>query len=388
MSNVFLVGHTGSMNRGCEAILRSTIMLLKSRGIENITVSTADAVFDRKLGVDQICDLKENRNLDEHLFERTMAYIDNKLRGGYYLGEKLRMSPTLKRICADDYVFVIGGDTYCYDEPPVAAYCANEYSKRKNAKTVLWGCTLEEERVNTLMLADLNRYDYIVPRERKTYDFLKRLALRNTQIIQGSDPAFHLQLQPESNESVRLPRAERIIGINVSPIVYKTPIAYRSMAYLIKSCLEISHAAVWLIPHVYSPGRLDLEICKALAQECGSHPFLSVVEEQLNCEQLKYLISQCTAFVGCRTHSTIAAYSSAVPTLAVGYSAKAIGIAEDLLGASDGYAIMTKDIRSETELWSAFEKLLEDRNGISKKLNDLLPSYKQKSIDALIRIFM
>ncbi len=54
-----------------------------------------------------------------------------------------------------------------------------------------------------------------------------------------------------------------------------------------------------------------------------------------NAKELKGYISRCRAFVGARTHSTIAAYSTGVPTLAIGYSVKARGIAKDLFGTEE-----------------------------------------------------
>ena len=57
--------------------------------------------------------------------------------------------------------------------------------------------------------------------------------------------------------------------------------------------------------------------------------------EDHNCMELKGIISKCRFFVGARTHSTIAAYSMGIPTLVVGYSVKARGIARDLLGGEE-----------------------------------------------------
>ena len=54
------------------------------------------------------------------------------------------------------------------------------------------------------------------------------------------------------------------------------------------------------------------------------------IVDDCNCMQLKYDISKCRFFVGARTHATIAAYSTCVPTLVVGYSVKSRGIARDL----------------------------------------------------------
>ena len=58
-----------------------------------------------------------------------------------------------------------------------------------------------------------------------------------------------------------------------------------------------------------------------------------------NCMEIKGIISKCRFFIGARTHSTIAAYSTCVPTLAVGYSIKARGIARDIFGTEDNYVV-------------------------------------------------
>ena len=45
---------------------------------------------------------------------------------------------------------------------------------------------------------------------------------------------------------------------------------------------------------------------------------------------LKNIISNCHYFMGARTHSTIAALSSYVPTISIAYSIKAFGINEEI----------------------------------------------------------
>ena len=53
--------------------------------------------------------------------------------------------------------------------------------------------------------------------------------------------------------------------------------------------------------------------------------------------ELKGFIARCRFFVGARTHATIAAYSSCIPTFSVGYSIKAKGIAQDIFGTYKNY---------------------------------------------------
>ena len=56
---------------------------------------------------------------------------------------------------------------------------------------------------------------------------------------------------------------------------------------------------------------------------CGGTGRVLLVGDH-NCMELKGFIGRCRFFVGARTHATIAAYSSCVPTLAAGYSVKSL----------------------------------------------------------------
>ena len=79
MKNVFLCGHTGSVNRGCEAILRSTTGLLQVAGQENVNILTMDPSYDRRLGLDEIATLIPYG--DKPFPIRVLAMLRRKLTG-------------------------------------------------------------------------------------------------------------------------------------------------------------------------------------------------------------------------------------------------------------------------------------------------------------------
>lgn len=91
--------------------------------------------------------------------------------------------------------------------------------------------------------------------------------------------------------------------------------------------------------------------------------------------ELKYIISQCSFFVGARTHATIAAYSSCVPTLVVGYSVKARGIARDLFGTEDGYVLPVQSLNESGQLTQTFRELYEKRMSVESHLQKIVPDY-------------
>ena len=49
MKKIYLCGHTGSMNRGCEAIIRSTTKILDECGANNVSAYTFNFSDDSAL---------------------------------------------------------------------------------------------------------------------------------------------------------------------------------------------------------------------------------------------------------------------------------------------------------------------------------------------------
>jgi polysaccharide pyruvyl transferase WcaK-like protein len=98
--------------------------------------------------------------------------------------------------------------------------------------------------------------------------------------------------------------------------------------------------------------------------------------------ELKGFISRCRFFVGARTHATIAAYSTCVPTLVVGYSVKARGIAKDIFGSEENMVIPVQSLEHEDDLVNAFKYIQENEESIRKHLQDFMPSYIEKAWQA------
>ena len=107
--------------------------------------------------------------------------------------------------------------------------------------------------------------------------------------------------------------------------------------------------------------------------------------------QLKHLISQCRLFIGARTHATIAAYSTGIPTLVVGYSVKSRGIAMDLFGTNERYVLPIQQLREPEELIGAYHWLEDNADNIRMRLQEVIPVCKEKArqgkvyLDELIR---
>ena len=80
-------------------------------------------------------------------------------------------------------------------------------------------------------------------------------------------------------------------------------------------------------------------------------------------------------FIAARTHASIAAYSTCVPTLVVGYSVKARGIAKDIFGTYENYVIPVQSLVNKTQLVEKFKWLGSNYNNIKEHLEKNMENY-------------
>jgi hypothetical protein len=92
---------------------------------------------------------------------------------------------------------------------------------------------------------------------------------------------------------------------------------------------------------------------------------LGKISGKLNAAELKYVILQCRFMVCSRTHASIAAYSSGVPTIVIGYSNKSKGIAADL--GMDKYCLNASSTDFEL-LTTTFHKIMEEERAVKEML--------------------
>ena len=68
-----------------------------------------------------------------------------------------------------------------------------------------------------------------------------------------------------------------------------------------------------------------------------------------------------------------------MPTLVLGYSVKSRGIAKDLFGDYTNYVFSIKDLTNSSDLKNSFIWILEHENEIRKKLEEVMPDYKERA---------
>lgn len=377
MNKIFLYAHGGSGNHGCEAIVRSTLKILKNIPNEKLLISTKPEE-DAAYGIDDLCKvLKEKSRYRKFSKEFINAYVLLKMKQDYIEMDKLEYLETVKRVNKGDIALSIGGDNYCYAD--VKRYIMlHDMFLKQGAKTVLWGCSVEPDLLhNPEITEDMKRYSLITARESISYQALKQV---NPNTILVADPAFVLE-----RKEIKLPEVlkdKQYIGINISPMIVenemKQGITLANYQKLIDYILDNTDFNIALIPHVIWDFSDDRIILKQLYNRFKESNRICLIED-CTCQHLKYIISKSNYFIGARTHSTIAAYSSGVPTLVVGYSVKAIGIAKDLFGTSEKYVIPVQKLYHEDELLKSFLWLQENAEALRYNLQTQMKEYCSKS---------
>ena len=376
---VFLYGNTGTFNRGCEAIVRASKKLLGYRATHLCTSNPAeDRSLCRDIGL-QMVSFKPFSRIQNYKFAAV-----RKITGEFTTGFETAGKPVTDIITSDDLCLMIGGDTYCY-RPPYYHMGMNRYCEQHGIPSALWCCSIEKDVIEQeIIKKDLRRYRYIFPRESITYNNLLEAGFAPGKVIKVCDPAFSLDLK-----EVPLPEGfadGNTVGINISPLVVKKDNlnAWNNTVKTAEWILENTDMAICLVPHVYRPENdsQDLKLLRKLRDELNS-PRVSIVEENYTCEELKYIISRCRFFIGARTHSTIAAYSTGVPCIVIGYSVKSKGIATDLFGTYRDYVLPYDEQTEANELLAAFRKLMENEERIKDNYRKVLPDYKKQLTDAI-----
>lgn len=371
--------HGGSGNHGCEAIVNSTCHMIEE--IPKLLVTNSEKE-DRQYSLAPLCDILQERKIAEHFFAHVWYYVWRAVFHDPESFMRYRFRQVLGKKKAPLYLSV-GGDMYCYELSKKEAIVANSTFHKAGAKTVLWGCSIEPELLKEPeMVEDMKRYALITPRESITEQALRKAGVTEN-VKRFPDPAFALQA-----EKTKLPedfREGATVGINISPMIIryeKEPgITIANYRRLIDHILQTSDDSVALIPHVMWNNNDDRLTLAELYRGFEGNPRVFLFPD-LSCQKVKYVISKCRVFIGARTHATIAAYSSCVPTLVVGYSVKARGIARDIFGTEEKYVLPVQSLQTSDALIEAYEWLTGEEEAIRGRLRAVMPRYCADAVKA------
>jgi polysaccharide pyruvyl transferase WcaK-like protein len=378
INKVLLFGHGGSANHGCEAIVRSTQKILNRN---NTILASGGKDQDLSYKLNDIVKVEDERiPVSKSNPAFILAYLKLKLLRDTLEIEKLAYIKTFKNVNENTLCLSIGGDNFCY--PGWERYVMlNNMAKKRGAKTVLWSVSVEPKSITEKMANDFRNYDFVYARESITYEAIKKL---NPNTFLFPDVAFQLD-----TSYLDLPKGfeeNNTIGINVSPLIIRCEqrkgMTMKNYETLIQYIISSTDMQIALIPHVTSQEGDDRGPLSELYNKFKYTNRVVLISDH-NCMELKGLISRCRMFIGARTHATIAAYSMCVPTLVVGYSVKAKGIAKDIFGTYKDYVIPVQGLKKDDNLLNAFRWMLDNEGIIRKHLQKVMPDYRARVFEVI-----
>lgn len=372
MEKILLYGHGGAYNHGAEAIIKTTMDGI--RRIEpniKFLLSTHFPAQDIEFGIN--ADMFLTRN------EKYVKLDHQATSQGRY--DKEIYKSTIEKITPQMLALSVGGDNYCY--PAWHRWrCIHEQVKQRGGKDVLWSCSINPDMLDEQMVKTLQTHDLITVRESITYNALLQKNIK--QVRQFPDVAFGLV--PKIIPLPRVYNEYDIVAINVSPLCIrrekKKGSIITNILNLIDFIINKTHMAIAFVPHVVMPMDNDFLILADLHEYCcekyGKERF-ELIEDKFSAAQYKYIISKSKFGIFARTHATIAAYSTNIPCIAIGYSVKAQGIGNDM--GMGNYVVSIEDLRDERCLLRKFITLNEE----SKKCQELM-KYKNQKISTMLDI--
>ncbi len=383
MAKILLVGHAGSQNRGCEAIVRCTVHIIRRHiKIADFTILSRDPRSDLKTLLPDLPGLVIPHDQQGPPKRYTLQWLVEGLHRRLLPGspsQECFANRDLYR--GSDVVISVGGDNFNdhYNYSPVPFLEELSFARSQGALTVIWAASIgpfHTRRFEKKWVRELREVDLITVRENFTLQYLKSLGIEeNVRLV--ADPAF--LVKPDSRGVIEswLNKSGKLVGIGISNLISHYGTSQQgylnALTLFCEQILSDATSGIVLVPHVYGePGdQNDKELCEVLAGKLGHKDRVYAISADYNACQLKHIIGQCDFFIGARTHSTIASLSSLVPTLSIAYSAKAYGINEQIFGHTE-YVLGMSEM-SESSLKEKFLLLCKDRSEIVERLSQRLP---------------
>lgn len=374
-TNYYLPTHCDIGNRGCEAITRATGIILDAKK-DCYHILTQNIGLDSSFHLDDMATIHPMGRMTKFSWQ---MYKINKLitkdpfkRNSFVYSAEY--DSFLNLINPDGVMLSTGGDMYCYGDNE-AVYTSLKCQK-KGLKTILWGCSMGKENMSELKLKALKGFNLIYVRESLSMDFLHSIGLKRLCLY--PDPAFILD--PEPFELYSFMNDGELVGLNLSNLVlggFSMETSFGcSVLELVDYILKETKFNIMLIPHVMWKDQDDRLVSDILMKKYASiGRVFKLNTSNLNYCQIRYAISKCRFFIGARTHSVISAYSTLVPTIALGYSIKSKGIAKDL--GMDERLIVNSKSTGESILLDSFKFMIDNEDKIRNHLEQVVPSYKK-----------
>lgn len=288
-----------------------------------------------------------------------------------------------------DFALQVGGDNYTldYGTPDYLLHLDNELLA-SGKPLILWGASIgpfsDKPDVERRVVNHLKKFTLILAREPRTINYLASHGIENN-VRRVADPAFCMKpMAPDLDGELSAFIEKKPTGINISGFAGKFTQSHDEHSWLentiacIQKLLEEGFGPILLVPHVFKDINDDHKfLCQVIERLPQWRSQLAIVPKTLNAAELKWVIGKTRLFAGARMHSTIAALSSCVPTLSLGYSMKATGVNEDLFNNLN-WLLPVEQLNPEN-LVGKMGEMKQSEASIKTHLKATIPAIQDKS---------
>jgi len=344
-----LVGNGPLTNRGCQAIVLGTHQLLKQ-------VCPAATFVSASFGLDSAAELPPDvKPVQLPLYPPRWSYKWVEARVLHRLGIAASRTDVLKPLkpffSQCEVMLSVGGDNYAIDygyEIVERLILIGQHARKLGIPQVIWGASIgpfDEDPTFEARLKDhFSEIDLIVVREIHSFRYLQSLGITENVVL-APDPSFLMspKAYPLPEQITSMLRGP-VIGLNLSVLLARYVSKgdldewTRVASTLVQQISDALGLPILLIPHVFCPdGEYWIDDAQFMHNVLDVLPArfrdkVTLLPGRPSAPELKWIIAQTAIFIGARTHSTLAALSSAVPCLSLAYSRKAHGINEWIFG--------------------------------------------------------
>lgn len=380
-----LAGNGPYANRGCEAIVRGTVELLSKKfDGASFILSSLGSTLVREARNEVDPHIEHRPHLEQMSCRRfSSKWWINKILNSYK-GASLPFCVQKKAMSECACALMLGGDNYTLDYGRPTFFVDMDKAIMSTGKPiVLWGVSVgpftKDPEFEKMMIDHLQSLDLILARETDTIGYLESIGVINNVKLVGDSAFLMSPKMPKLSSKYEKMLSRGAIGLNLSPLVslylkcrlenWKI-IASKCVEALVKADL----GSILLIPHVTIDTPIDddytflVEVSKDIK---GFGDKFDVLPPTFSAQEYKWVISKLNGFAGTRMHATIAALSSLVPTISIGYSRKSIGVNQDLFGHLD-WLLPIDEICPEL-LVEKYRLLLRSKDSVKESLKTNLP---------------
>lgn len=384
---IYLAGQQTLANRGCEALVVSSMQML-SQACPGVTFVIPSTDVNRDREAIERYEFSNYIFVDApritfmiRLWNRLMKYIP-QLADVWVPSTMAWDQNTLAELRTCDRVLHIGGDTFSYDYS-YAGLVSNtaqiDTLDKLGIHQEVWCATVgpfhDCKPLERRVIRKLKKVDRITVRETSSRDYLKTKHIIANVV---GDPAF--TLLPNTNYAQGKKSAKRRIVLNVSPYVYKgntEDIVNNALLKFAEKRLSEGFE-IALLSHVNTPTSSDSRVLKGVFGRMLLQDNIFLIPTNLSAAEYKGVVAASDYVIASRTHVTIAGFSSGIPVVSIGYSAKAPRLNKFLFG-HESYTLQSSAI-TEASLEATFQRVVSSKREISatlqSKTDDLRMAFK------------